>query len=331
MNPLPDPRRSSPTGRAPRRRALAVLVPLALLVLPPSLASATDLRPGARVYREDFEGELGFPTSPEVDTLGIGGLSGASGQDLIGPPPSLTGTSVVEVVSPNTTDLEATLVLADELGTDSFLLHGEFWGLVLPSEMSALVSLAASFPFLPPKTDYPGLNLWLTISDIDPPNPATGSLALVETDGDFTNGVLDNVVEVPLTSTQSAALRSGADFVLDLHVDRASGVLGGTLEIDGAPGRGVGPLTLAFTDPGDIVAFVTQGLTLLESDNLPTVPAVVRMDAYEIYQGNPILVPTLSPGAAGLLVALLGAAPWAWNRWRGDAVPSAPSPGSSAG
>jgi hypothetical protein len=296
-----------------RSIALGAFAVATLVAGAPRVGSALNLATDVLVYQEDFEGEAGFPTSPEVDSLGIGGLDGASDADLLGPPPVITGTAVREVVSPATTDLEAALVLAEELGSDSFVLRGEFFGLDVPVEMSALVSVGASFPFLPPLTDYPGLNLWLTVSDVAPPAPATGTLTLVETDGDYTNGVLDNTLEVPLSAAQVTTLRGGAPFTLDLRVRRDAGTIAGSIEIDGAPALFIGPLALASIEPADEVLVVTQGLTLLESENLLSVPAVVRMDRFEIYQGT-LQVPTLSPVALGALVLLLAATPLVRSR-----------------
>jgi hypothetical protein len=151
------------------------------------------------------------------------------------------------------------------------------------------------------------------VSDVAPPAPATGTLTLVETDGDYTNGVLDNTLEVPLSAAQVTTLRGGAPFTLDLRVRRDAGTIAGSIEIDGAPALFIGPLALASIEPADEVLVVTQGLTLLESENLLSVPAVVRMDRFEIYQGT-LQVPTLSPVALGALVLLLAATPLVRSR-----------------
>ncbi len=71
-----------------RRLGLAAVI-VAIYAMP---ALSLDFSNDRFVYREDFNGEISFPTTVELDLIAAGGLRGGSDSDLLGPPPSLTGT-----------------------------------------------------------------------------------------------------------------------------------------------------------------------------------------------------------------------------------------------
>ncbi len=162
-----------------RRLDLVVLF-VAICAMP---ARSLDLSNDRLVYQEDFNGEISFPTTAELDLIAAGGLRGGSDSDLVGPPPSLTGTSVHESLSASTTLTEAVFFLSSTLDTASFSLRGEFSGLSLPSPARGIFQLFGSFNILPGGTDLPSFAVWVVLNSEDLPVPASVSIAVVERDG----------------------------------------------------------------------------------------------------------------------------------------------------
>ncbi len=267
------------------------------------------------VYREDFDGEISFPTTVEVDLIAAGGLRGGSDSDLLGPPPLLTGTSVHESTSTSTTIVEAVFFLSSTLDTASFSMRGEFSGLSVPSPTRAILQLFGSFDILPGGTAFPSFAVWVILDSEDLPFPASVSIAVIETDGipPPTLGV-DNFLELALPAAETAALLAGAAFVLDFRADRETETLTGSIDITGFPSHTVGPMPLLFiADTADVI-IAGQALTLTSS-TAPGTFVEVDVDAFEVYQIR--AVPALSPGAMPLLVALLlGTACWQTRRGR---------------
>lgn len=73
-------------GCTPITRRLGLAVVLVAIYAMPALS--LDFSNDRFVYREDFNGEISFPTTVEVDLIAAGGLRGGSDSDLLGPPRS---------------------------------------------------------------------------------------------------------------------------------------------------------------------------------------------------------------------------------------------------
>jgi len=277
-------------------------------------ARSLDLSIDRLVYQEDFNGEISFPTTAELDLIAADGLRGGSDSDLLGPPPSLTGTSVHESPSASTTLTEAVFFLSSTLDTASFSLRGEFSGLSLPSPARGILQLFGSFNILPGGTDLPSFAVWVVLNSEDLPVPASVSIAVVERDGipPPTIGV-DNFLELPLPAAETAALLAGAAFVVDFRADRVAETLTGSIDITGFPSHTVGPMPLLFID--DTADVIIAGQALILTSSPPGTIVEVDVEAFEVY---PIrAVPVLSPGGMPLLVALLFGTAW-WQTRRGQ-------------
>ena len=301
---------------------------LALILILAGPAQSLDFSGDLLVYREDFEGEISFPTTPEVDQIAVGGLLGGSDPGLLGPPPPLTGTSVHESASDTTTIVEAVLFVSSSLGTDSFSSRGEFSGLSVPEDMSAGLSINFLFPAVPPE-GFPSIavNVGLDGGNTSFSIPAAASILVAETDG---MGLFPSVnsVELSLPAAETVALLGGAAFVLDLRADRVAETVTASIDITGFPTHTVGPMPLLLIDDAAEVFAMTQGLFLVSSFAAPPGTLVeVDLDAFEIYLPPPP-VPALSPGSISLLAALLLGTAWSQGgRWR----PRRSSDGAAAG
>ena len=123
---------------------LAVVIVITYAAFTPAATAATTL------YVETYQGEPGFPTTPEVDVLGLGGMSADSrGSTAVAPPlPVLTGDRVsVNLVStgivPPTEETASTFVDARPLLASGvpFEVTGHFENLNLASGSLGFVTM----------------------------------------------------------------------------------------------------------------------------------------------------------------------------------------------
>jgi len=120
------------------------LVALAFLFV--ASAEALEFSSEQRVYQEDFAGETGFPTTPEIDTIGAGSLvgfqfdpSGASGPGV----PLLSGGAARFSIGGNVLG-DLTSFSADALASADFALRGDFENLQITGEGVVVVGVAAT-------------------------------------------------------------------------------------------------------------------------------------------------------------------------------------------
>lgn len=295
-----------------RRLDLVVLF-VAICAMP---ARSLDFSSDLVLYEENFNGEVSFPITPEVDDIAAGGLIGFSeSAGGFGAPPTLTGTAVHESVSASSTFAEGLIFLSNSIGTASFNLRGEFAGLSASLDTQAFIQLAANIDT--GAINVGGIQTILLIQD-DVMGGLKASINVVEADGTLPSG-FNNFLEVPLAASETSALLAGAAFVLDCQIDRGAETVTGSIDISGFPSITVGPMSLFFVSPTDPVVGVGQQLTV----NLPGGPTgtlvEVDFDTFRISRTQPTLVPLLSPSTVPLLVALLlGTAWWQTRRWRID-------------
>lgn len=292
---------------------------LTLILILAGPAQSLDFSNDILVYREDFEGEISFPTTPELDQISIGGLLGGSDTDLLGPPPPLTGTSVHESASDTTTLVEGVYFVSDSLGADSFSSRGEFSGISVPVDTRALLTINFLFPLVPLQ-DYPMIAVRLDLDggDTSPVAPAAVSILVTESDGMTPppSGGFDNFVELSLPKAETAALLGGVAFFVDLRVDRVAENATASIHIEGFPTLTVGPMPILFIDDAAEVIGMTQGMYLSSSLAPPGTLLEVDLDRFRVYLPPPP-VPALSPRSIPLLAALLLGTAWSQTvRWR---------------
>jgi hypothetical protein len=202
--------------------ALSLSVLLCAMSFP---AAATSLLSefGTPFYVEDYQGESSYPTSPEVDALGIGALTPLLlGNAPLPPPPTLTGTSARLEMSTSAGAEEfqgvgLTNATPMSLGPDLDLaLHIEADSFTESLVGDGLVVLGATL------FSDSGVNVFASL--VHPPELATMWLVL----GEETDSVVGETV-VFLSMTATAAILSGGAFEIDLVLDRQAGSIAGAI------------------------------------------------------------------------------------------------------
>lgn len=171
---------------------------------------------GSPTYAEDFEGEISFPTTPELDALGFGGMDAFRSGDPLPLAPTISGGEM--------------LIAVQEASPFVVALRGSGGSVPIAVEADARIGLAARFDGYETVQD-PTYGQFqtaaVTLQDSTLGNGASGYLlefgtgalrVAVSNLGPFLSGYDD----VTLSSTAEAAIRAGDAFTVELLFDGAA-------------------------------------------------------------------------------------------------------------
>jgi hypothetical protein len=207
------------------RHLLAVLI---LLVAPPSFA--LDFSNSVLVYSEDFDGETGFPTAPEVNTFAIGDNSAAvidGGSNLIDFLAPVGGVVPISI-SGETPSTNANIFVPGDF-THSVGMRSVFHNFsmgVAPADGIAAAGVSISF----------GATFPTTTSILD------ATLLIDRTSGTITGGISSRYDEppaatvfsyTPLATSELNAVLAGASFTVDLALDKETLIATASVDIEG--------------------------------------------------------------------------------------------------
>lgn len=204
-----------------------LLASLILLVAPASFA--LDFSNMVLVYSEDFGGETGFPTTPEVNTFSIGDNSGAifdGGPNLIGFLVPVGGV-VPMLISGEIPSANANVLVSGTF-TNSVGMRGVFKNFsigVAPAD-----GLAEA-----------GVGVWFGTLSM-PTSSLSGTIFIDRTSGAITGGILLQYSEPPaatvfsvtsLDTNELNAVLAGASFTVDLALDKDTLIATASVDIEG--------------------------------------------------------------------------------------------------
>jgi hypothetical protein len=198
---------------------------------------ALDFSPDFRIYRENYVGEVSYPTSADVDLMGAGGLTAYSSLGHVGKP-VLTGTAAhVSIPGFEAPHILQTVIDGGTHGTADLGVRGAFDNLVLSSDGVVQVGVGAYFD--------DGFGEVLVYADVfivqDSIGGHSGFLLLGEYDPSF--GPPVTTIEL-FSAAALSALLAGESFTVDLFVDRAADVADASVAIDGVGTFTAGPQSL---------------------------------------------------------------------------------------
>lgn len=231
------------------------LVSLSLMLVsicaPAAQAARLSLGEEDVVYFESFDGEVVFPTTPEVDFLVAGGMPGVGPCGYV---PAFLNASTAEtspsVVDPFVVSSEGLFFpVAADLSGRSYLARSILtdWSLDLGTTSQAGVSAGYDFVSCLSRISVSAYVVAANYASGSPPD-----VSLVVSETDFSTGAIRQN-SVSLSSTLASHLVSGFAFTIELHADVDNDEFTGVLRTDGfadtvvdlAAGPGVDPLALA--------------------------------------------------------------------------------------
>lgn len=181
--------------------------------------NALDFSSANLIYEESYVGETGYPTTPEVDLIGAGGLSPLLDGGAV-PPTIADGEAAVALSTPPSSQAVGSAFPGAGVGTSSIGLRGWFNDLDPASPEGQVNAGVQAF--------YPvegGIAALVTIQSM-----GGGSIgALTMFDG------LSGSTSLPLGAAQVAAILAGTPFTVDLFVDRGAALASGSLDMPGFP------------------------------------------------------------------------------------------------
>ncbi|MEM7410466.1 MAG: hypothetical protein AAF430_09565 [Myxococcota bacterium] len=259
--------------------------------------SVTALSLESRIYREDYEAETVFPTTPEEDVLGIAGMSGFDTL-LTGEPALQSGAAQVFASGP--INLEGTAIdTAATLGANDFGLRGQYANVTMVGDGTAFAGLSSAV-----EITRDAISVGVRMQRQAGNESAELRVSLVS-GADGVTVIAEAFLA--LSGREAAALLGGAAFTLDLFVDRGSNRALGSIRVDGYPE----------TPPVDIDLFgvgtsaIASASQLGGFDRFATQPSSVELDltAFEVHSellrsfnidvGTGLGTPSNSFGAAG--------------------------------
>lgn len=177
-----------------------------------SEAAALGFDPVHLILSEDFEGETGFPTTPELDLGGFGGMSGlaiGSGGVVAGGPVLTGGAARVEVFDNGAAVVEVVADALAPVGDTTVGRRSDFSGLTITGDGTSWAGI--NFVFFTPLREVLAYLQVVTAGA-----SVTASFEII---------LLDQGVEVAqdsiaLTTAQATAVVAGTPFTVDLFVDQ---------------------------------------------------------------------------------------------------------------
>ncbi|MEZ4333177.1 MAG: hypothetical protein R3F35_15560 [Myxococcota bacterium] len=312
----PDPRLIATSSSMPRAvdrvgrlaasvatsRRLGRLLASALLLAPIApTARAVDLLDdlGEPGWVEDFTGETGFPTTPDVDSNGLGGLDALQLGDPLPSAPTFDGSglSIPVVEAPgsaaNLQSAGARLAIGPAPSTGTIGLYGRFDGYSVTNDPvnGAFQTVALTFRDL---TVGNGVSAYLL-------SFGSGSLRIAISN--LGPGILGGYQQVFLSPTADAAIRGGAAFEIELRFDLDVRELQGSLRVGDE--LFVTPVS---THPSfDTLDALEDAIFVTTSTNndAPAASVGARIDRIETYLPEPDAL-CASSAACGLLIHWAG-------------------------
>lgn len=269
--PLRGPRDHDdrPGATAVRRRATSIqsagLFLVALALVAPSVADAL-VEGGALLYREDFEGEPATfdPFTPETDVLGAGSLVTSS--VFTGPQPTVSNGVLVFSLASDALPFggqerilqEATVSflspnaggsLSSTLGERSFGVRGVFTDAFFqePNFPGTVSVTAGTTPGLDDSFYSIAIGLVTELAIVGPPDMSL-VVSVSETSFPDLVPILRRDVSTPLSPAVRDAIAGGAEFTIDLLVDRFASLAWSSLQVEGFAEIPNGPVSIAELD-----------------------------------------------------------------------------------
>ncbi|MEZ4289282.1 MAG: right-handed parallel beta-helix repeat-containing protein [Myxococcota bacterium] len=147
--------------------------------------------------------------------------------------------------------------------------------MAVPDDSSAYVSMGAGID----ATTATRIGISTSMSlVVDAGGVASGTLAIIESDGDPLTLSLETVA---LSAAEAAAIETGASFVLDVTVDVESGTAAATVDVAGFPTRSTPTLALTLASPTDRVDGLAQ---VLGTSDLTGAPSSVEFESFEVFR-----------------------------------------------
>jgi hypothetical protein len=260
------------------------LSPTGILLLTLSLVAgpvqALDYSSLVQIYAEDYAAEIGFPTTPELDTLVLGGLTTTPSGE-----PALTGTAARVFVTGGGGSVESkftTVTGTGVLGRGQIGLRGQFEGIDIVGHTNgsaALTQVGATFD--PTSGDPIFVRALLAIfRDPDAGGALGTTFAVQEVDS---VGIPQNMDFIDLSgSAEEAALLAGAPFTIDLSVDPGlpSASAQASLDVDGTGELGVSIAISVLPEGGEFVSASNNGTIFVAQ---PPMSFQVDMTALELW------------------------------------------------
>jgi len=273
------------------RSAGVLAVGLLVVGAGPGGARALDLVAGlgSPVYVEDFEGELAFPLSPEVDPLGFGGMVG----HRVGAPlpllPTLSGGELLIAVSESAV---ATALLQSSGGAVAIEPP--------PNWRIGLLGRFDGFEAVRDATNGQFTTVTVTLLDSALANGAAGYLLDFQSGAlrlavSSVGGILTGYDDVFLSATAEDAIRAGDPFEIELLFDQTARTAQASLTVAGETFR-----TGATSSPPFDALQPDQALVANTTTNNDPPPASVASDV----QDFSIYVP--APDGAAPALACVG-------------------------
>lgn len=274
------------------RRAAAVALGLAASGAQAGLLDGL----GSPTYREDFEGEISFPTTPEVDTQGFGGMDAFRSGNPLPLAPTISGGEM--------------LIAVQEASPFTVALRGSGGSVPIAVETDARIGLAARFDgyeTVQDPTNGQFQTAAVTLQDSTLGNGASGYLlefgpgalrVAVSNLGPFLSGYDD----VALSSTAEAAIRAGDAFTVELLFDGAADTAQASITVGAETFTTEATTTSTFAAMDAIDAAIVVNTTTNNSPPIATIASDVQEFALTAR------VPEPGAGAAALEVVATCAA-----------------------
>ena len=258
------------------RRSLSALCTLAWTALAPLTGHAFDFDPADLAYRETFLGELAFPLTPIVDTIGGGGAIAAGSLGIAGPTGTieLTGLEAraqLDADGPAEAFAEVSVNTAN-LASDDIGLRVGFGDAQLVTLADGQLRAEAELRFLDPVSGV--FTDVRAVYSVDT-SPLVPFAIEIESD----DGLVDLREEVFLTPAEQAAIRAGTRTDLDVLIDRTNGDARVSIAIDGFDpvGSGSVPLDLGTAIP---LRGIGRGALAMPADGDQ---AAIDLSLFEVY------------------------------------------------
>jgi hypothetical protein len=208
----------------------------AIIEMTPVPGWSLDFASELLVYREGFVGEIAYPTTPDVDEIGGGGLIGL-GFVYGTSDPVLTGTVATASLVAGGGGVAGVAFVGGAFGSESNGIRGGFANLALPTDSFAISGVGGVYDTGPLGS---AVRVELEISR-NALGVSSGVLVAKERDEDANT---ESFLLSFLTAAESAAVAAGSTFVLDVLADRVAGTVSASIDIPGFPTRTAGPLPL---------------------------------------------------------------------------------------
>jgi hypothetical protein len=210
-------------------------------LIPASSARAVDFSGVPRVYQEVYD-DLAFPTNPEVDLAGMGGLHYWFVSSVA---PFLTGTDA----HISTSDGQyGTQLWPGLLGTADVGIRGGYANLTVSSDGGAMVRQAFFF-----SSQFTSLLAELYVRFVG--GVAVAASLIVEEDSEYSSANYDFV---PLSPGAALAIGNGGPFSMDLWLDRTASTLTASIEVPGEGSFTTASIPLFSIGAGDSIGQIWQ-------------------------------------------------------------------------